>query len=515
MGFDNIMIINKVGSGKIKIIHKAVVSILLFLAVFFICSCSSEKSYLEGKLEEENATLAYLKTIPKEIGEMEFTASNELDVFLKARDDYYDGNYKDSLLATLKALYYYVPSSYETEVLYLLGKVMPYIVKENPFYIEECYNHIKEQFELLEIPSEDFTIKNFYSFIGIEERKDGSLRYNNAPLIRILEEDSSALIPKDDLYYEIRKNDFQTVRDANDRQRFMLNINRLSFFSDLYRTSDKQAILLDNNSYFPKELPFTLDAEQRERYSSLVSKIRERVELITPEISERAYVIGDRVRIRDRIRTSSMDDTITLHHLNDYDSVEVLRKFEVKLRGRDNPEAWVLVKYNSVYGDIVGFSLARYFRNIDGSDYNIKLPVDDIEETEEGVDEDNVSEVVVYDYSVDVEVYQKFTDALENYRNHNYIEAADGFAFVLNQDITNYFTDKSSYLLWRVNNSIASLITSQSDPYYQYAKKYPNYFVYNQKDEALASSILLYSYLINTIPDSKLKFKMSGEVDMM
>ncbi len=502
----------KVGKSGVKKMYRAA----MFLVVFFICSCVSQKSSREEMLEEESGTLAYLKTVPKEINETEFTASNELDILLKARDDYFDGNYEDCLLATLKALYYYVPSTYETEVLYLLGRVVPYILEENPFYIEECFNHIKEQFDLLEIPSEDFTIENFYSFIGLEERSDGSLKYNKAPLIRILEEDSSALIPKDDLYYEIRKNDFQTVRGADDKQRFMLNINRLSFFSELYRTSDKQAILLDNNNYFPKELPFTLDAEQRERYSSLLKRITERTEAITPEISQQAYVIGDRVRIRDRIRTSIMDDTITLHHLNDYDSVEVLRKFDVKLRGRSDPEAWVLVKYNSVYGDIVGFSLARYFRNIDGSDYNIKL-TDEEAKTSDDDTKDDESETLelAYDYSIDPEVYMHFTEALENYRNHNYIEAADGFAFVLDQETTNYFTDKSLYLLWRVNNRIASLITSQSDKYYQYAKKYPNYFVYNPKDETLSSSILLYSYLINIVPDSKLKFKMSGEADMM
>ncbi len=502
------MIKNETSNNRLE---KKYIFILFVILILMIVTSCSKKSSLETHLEAESGTLSYLKTIPKAGDENQFNSSNELDIFLKAKEDYFAGNYEEALLGSLKVLYYYLPPTYETEALYFLGKTIPYVLAEDPSYIEECYNTLKEQFAILEIADDDFTIENFYSFIGIEERSNGTLRYNNAPLARILEDDSSALIPKDDLYYDIRKGDYQTVRDANDRQRFMLNINRLSFFSDLYRTSDKQQLLLNNNSYFPKELPFTLDAEQRARYNSLVDKITERVEAITPNISEQAYVIGDRVRIRDRIRTSSMDDTITLHYLNDYDSFQVLRKFEVNLRGRSEPESWVLIKYNAVYGDIVGFALARYFRNIDGSDYSIKVSKD----LEDDTNDASIAIVNSDDYRVDPEVYSNFTNALDSYRNHKYIEAADYFAAVLAEDDTNYFTDKSSYLLWRVNNRIASLITTTTDQYYQYAKSYPNYFVYNEKEETLVSSVLLYSYLINTVPNSKLKFKMSGESDLM
>ncbi len=456
------MMKNAVGGNRIEQINKNIIFVCLFFVMILICSCSKKNS-LEAQLEEDSGTLNYLKNIAKTSDENQFNLVKELDLFLNAKEQYFAGNYEDSLLGLLKVIYYYQPSTYETEALYLLGKLIPYMLSANPSYIVECYNHLNEQFAMLEMLDDDFTLENFYSFVGIEERSNGALRYNNVPLVRILEEDSSALIPKDDLYYQIRKGDFQTVRGSDDKNRFMLNINRLSFFSELYRTSDKQAILINDNNYFPKELPFTLDAEQRSRYDSLVSRIKERVAAITPEISEQAYVVGDRVRIRDRIRTSSMDDTITLHYLNDYDSVEVLRKIEVKLRGRSDPESWVLVRYNSVYGDIVGFALARYFRNIDGSSYNTQVTSSD----EKGDDDNAQGETLALntdDYKIDLEVYSSFTNALANYRNHRYIEAADSFAFVLAQDNTNYFTDKSSYLLWNVNNSIASLIASQDIP---------------------------------------------------
>ncbi len=517
------MVKNKVKNSIGKITYKIISSLSILITMSFLVSCSN-KGGKESLLEEQHGTLSYLRGIQKEVAENEFTASNELSAFLKAKNDYIEGNYEEALAGVLKVLYYYLPSNYETEALYILGKIIPYMLVENPNYIEECYNELREQLTALELVGDDFTIDNFYAFIGLEYRKDGSLRYNNGPLVRILEDDSSALIPKDDLFYDIHKNNYQIVRGEDDRQRFMLNINRLSFFSEMYRTSDKQAILLNNNDYFPKELPFTLSSEQKERYNGLIARIGERVEAITGDINEIAYVTGDRVRIRDRIRTSSMDDTITLHHLNDYDSVEVLRKIEVKLRGRSEPEAWVLVRYNSVYGDIVGFALARYFRNIDGTPYNIKNEnTDDVvgaivassEDNDEYDDNTDVLANSYNTYKIELDVYSSFTNALANYRNHRYIEAADNFAYILSQDTTNYFTDKSSYLLWRVNNNIASLIASQDDIYYQYAKKYPNYFVYNAKNETLSSSMLLYSYLVNTVPNSKLKFRMSGESDMM
>ncbi len=448
---------------------------IFILLSIFILSCDKKNE----ETEEDGETLIYLKNLVKEEDASALGAYNELNYFLQARDDFYEQRYKSSFNALLKVLYYYSPSSYEAEALYLIGQIIPIIIKEEPTYIQESYENIYSQMTNNSQSDEELSIENFYSFLGLEY-KDNKFKYNGEPLKRILDDESVSLIPKDDIYYYLSKQRYQKIEDEDDKNNFLLNIHRLSFLSDMYRTSDIQKFIFDNENYFPKNLPFKLSYNENKKYNDLVKKLEERVENITPEINEKSYVTGDKVRIRDRVPKSSIDDGPTLYYLNNYDTVEVLRRFKRKQKGKSEEDEWLLIKYDSPYGEIIGFSYAKYFEDAN---------------------------------KIDEKLYNIFSTAVTNYYSHKYIDAANGFSYVLSQDSTNYFTDKACYLLWKVNNAIGPLVTSKQTLYYDYAKKHPNYFMYDEDKGILKSSMLLYSYLVSIMPDSTLKFKISGESD--
>ena len=224
---------------------------------------------------------------------------------------------------------------------------------------------------------------------------------------------------------------------------------------------------------------YSFELSQREKtdYDNTVKTVRERIEKIKPAFEEDYYIIGNGIIIRDRIPAIEGREN-ELFKLNNYDFVKVLNKTNVyNARDRER-EDWALVRYDTYYGPIIGWSYLRYMTN----NFN------------------NIEEV-----------FESYKSAMNNYKNYDYLKSADYFSYVLSQAETNYFTDKSVYFLWKVNNKIGELVSSKNNPYYDYVLNYPKYFYYNTNNSTLHSSTLLYNYLIKIMPSNPYRFVISGD----
>ena len=464
--------------------------IILSLISIHLISCKVKDSIEEmqklrtiEKTEDYGALSDFLRALPKNQQENAQTPYNEINTFLKGRNEILSSNYKDGFETLARFLFTYPSSYYESEASYLLGQALIFMIENNPLYVEEFYKKLitegiveGEENSEVNATNQSNALKNIYNQMGIIER-NGVYSFNGYVFDRIVQDSESVFPLKDFAYYFSIRHRFKNINSKEDKESFITNVNYLRRFSDRYRTSVLQENILNNKSYFPESLPFELNSREKADYDNTIKTVRERIEKIKPAFEEDYYIIGNGIIIRDRIPAIEGREN-ELFKLYNYDFVKVLNKTNVyNARDRER-EDWALVRYDTYYGPIIGWSYLRYMTN----DFN------------------NIEEV-----------FESYKSAMNNYKNYDYLKSADYFSYVLSQSETNYFTDKSVYFLWRVNNKIGELVSSKNNPYYDYVLNYPKYFYYNTNNSTLHSSTLLYNYLIKIMPSNPYRFTISGD----
>ena len=465
--------------------------LVVLMCIVFLQSCKVANSideYQKLKTIEETEDYGplgdFLKTLPKTEEENAQSPYNELTAFITGRNQILSSNYKEGFETLARFVFTYPSSYYESEASYLLGQALIYMVENDPLYIENFYtNLLSEGIVEGEENNDDSvtdlgtSLKNIYSQLGIIV-KDGKYSFNGYTFDRILQDEESAFPLKDFAYYFSIRHRFSSIEKEEDKGKFITNINYLKRFSDRYRTSVLQESLLNNKSYFPDVLPFDLTANEKKNYNDTVETVKKRISAIKAVFEEEYYVIGNGVIIRDRIPAITPGKEKELYRLYNYDFVTVLNKTNVYNAKEREREDWALVRYDTYYGPIVGWSYLRYMTN------NIQNMED---------------------------VFDNYKSAMNSYKNYDYLKASDFFSYILNNPQTNYFTDKSVYFLWKVNNKIGELVSSKNNPYYKYVLDYPKYFYYNTNNNVLQSSTLLYNYLIKILPTNPYRFVISGD----
>ncbi|ADG72627.1 hypothetical protein R4K54_01665 [Brachyspira murdochii] len=465
--------------------------LLILMAACILISCKVTKSINEyqklktiEKTEDYGPLGDFLKTLPKTEEENAQSPYNELTAFIKGRNQILSSNYKEGFETLARFLFTYPSSYYESEASYLLGQALIYMVENEPSYIEEFYTQLLSEgiVEGEENNDDNVTnltasLNNIYSQLGIIV-KDGNYSFNGYTFDRILQDEESAFPLKDFAYYFSIRHRFSNIENENDKAKFITNITYLKRFSERYRTSVLQESILNNKAYFPDVLPFTLTANEKKNYDDTVEAVKNRIDGIKAAYEEEYYVIGNGIIIRDRIPAVTSGTEKELYKLYNYDFVTVLNKTNVYNAKEREREDWALVRYDTYYGPIVGWSYLRYMTN------NIQ----------------NIEDI-----------FENYKSAMNSYKNYDYLKSSDFFSYVLNSPQTNYFTDKSVYFLWKVNNKIGELVSSKNNPYYEYVLDYPKYFYYNTNNNVLQSSTLLYNYLIKILPTNPYRFVISGD----
>ena len=465
--------------------------LLILMAACILISCKVTKSIDEyqklktiEKTEDYGPLGDFLKTLPKTEGENAQSPYNELTAFIKGRNQILSSNYKEGFETLARFLFTYPSSYYESEASYLLGQALIYMVENEPSYIEEFYTQLLSEgiVEGEENNDDNVTnltasLNNIYSQLGIIV-KDGKYYFNGYTFDRILQDEESAFPLKDFAYYFSIRHRFSNIENENDKAKFITNITYLKRFSERYRTSVLQESILNNKSYFPDVLPFNLTANEKKNYNDTIEAVKNRIEGIRAAYEEEYYVIGNGIVIRDRIPAVTSGTEKELYKLYNYDFVTVLNKTNVYNAKEREREDWALVRYDTYYGPIVGWSYLRYMTN------NIQ----------------NIEDI-----------FENYKSAMNSYKNYDYLKSSDFFSYILNSPETNYFTDKSVYFLWKVNNKIGELVSSKNNPYYEYVLDYPKYFYYNTNNNVLQSSTLLYNYLIKILPTNPYRFVISGD----
>ncbi|WP_304332847.1 hypothetical protein [Brachyspira innocens] len=465
--------------------------LLILMTACILISCKVTKSIDEyqklktiEKTEDYGPLGDFLKTLPKTEGENAQSPYNELTAFIKGRNQILSSNYKEGFETLARFLFTYPSSYYESEASYLLGQALIYMVENEPSYIEEFYTQLLSEgiVEGEENNDDNVTnltasLNNIYSQLGIIV-KDGKYYFNGYTFDRILQDEESAFPLKDFAYYFSIRHRFSNIENENDKAKFITNITYLKRFSERYRTSVLQESILNNKSYFPDVLPFDLTANEEKNYNDTVEAVKNRIEGIKAAYEEEYYVIGNGIIIRDRIPAVTSGTEKELYKLYNYDFVTVLNKTNVYNAKEREREDWALVRYDTYYGPIVGWSYLRYMTN------NIQ----------------NIEDI-----------FENYKSAMNSYKNYDYLKSSDFFSYILNSPETNYFTDKSVYFLWKVNNKIGELVSSKNNPYYEYVLDYPKYFYYNTNNNVLQSSTLLYNYLIKILPTNPYRFVISGD----
>ena len=469
-------------------INRIYLIIILFITALISCKVKDSIDEMQKlrsieKTEDYGALSDFLQSLPKTQQEEAQTPYNEINTFIKGRNQILASNYKEGFETLARFLFTYPSSYYESEASYLLGQALIYMIENNPLYVEEFYTKLisegiveGEERKEVSLTNNSSTLKNIYSQMGIIE-KNGAYSFNGYVFDRIIQDSESVFPLKDFAYYFSVRHRFKNINSKEDKGSFITNVNYLRRFSDRYRTSVLQESILNNKSYFPESLPFELSQREKSDYDNTIKTVRERIEKIKPHFEKDYYIIGNGIIIRDRIPAIDGKEN-ELFKLYNYDFVKVLNKTNVyNAIDREN-EDWALVRYDTYYGPIIGWSYLRYMTN---------------------------------DFKNKEEVFESYKSAMNHYKNYDYIKSADYFAYVLSQSETNYFTDKSVYFLWKVNNKIGELVSSKNNPYYDYVLNYPNYFYYNTNSYILQSSTLLYNYLIKHFPRSPYRFVISGD----
>ena len=469
---------------------KKILIILMSVILFQSCKvANSINEYQKLKTIEDTEDYGplgnFLKTLPKTEEENAQSPYNELTAFIKGRNQILSSNYKEGFETLARFLFTYPSSYYESEASYLLGQALIYMVENEPSYIEEFYTQLlsegivegEENNDDETVGNLENSLKNIYSQLGIIV-KDGKYSFNGYTFDRILQDEESAFPLKDFAYYFSIRHRFSNIETENDKAKFITNVNYLKKFSERYRTSVLQESLLNNKSYFPDVLQFTLTANEKKNYDDTIKAVKERINSIKALYEEEYYVIGNGVIIRDRIPAVTPGREKELYKLYNYDFVTVLNKTNVYNAKEREREDWALVRYDTYYGPIVGWSYLRYMTN------NVQNMED---------------------------IFDNYKSAMNSYKNYDYLKASDFFSYILNNPQTNYFTDKSVYFLWKVNNKIGELVSSKDNPYYKYVLDYPKYFYYNTNNNVLQSSTLLYNYLVKIMPTNPYRFVISGD----
>ncbi|MEI0565848.1 hypothetical protein [Brachyspira pulli] len=469
---------------------KKILIILMSVILFQSCKvANSINEYQKLKTIEDTEDYGplgnFLKTLPKDEQENTQSPYNELTAFIKGRNQILSSNYKEGFETLARFLFTYPSSYYESEASYLLGQALIYMVENEPSYIEEFYTQLlsegivegEENNDDETVGNLENSLKNIYSQLGIIV-KDGKYSFNGYTFDRILQDEESAFPLKDFAYYFSIRHRFSNIETEDDKAKFITNITYLRRFSDRYRTSVLQESLLNNKSYFPDVLQFTLTASEKKNYDETIKAVKERINSIKAIYEEEYYVIGNGIIIRDRIPAVTPGREKELYKLYNYDFVTVLNKTNVYNAKEREREDWALVRYDTYYGPIIGWSYLRYMTN------NVQNMKD---------------------------VFDNYKSAMNSYKNYDYLKASDFFSYILNNPQTNYFTDKSVYFLWKVNNKIGELVSSKDNPYYKYVLDYPKYFYYNTNNNVLQSSTLLYNYLIKIMPTNPYRFVISGD----
>ncbi|ASJ22225.1 hypothetical protein BHAMNSH16_11490 [Brachyspira hampsonii] len=472
--------------------NKILLSIIVLISAVLLSSCKAADSINEyRKLKDIESTEDYgplgdfLKTLPKTEEENAQSPYNELTTFITGRNQILSSSYKEGFETLARFLFTYPSSYYESEASYLLGQTLIYMVENEPAYIEEFYTQLlsegivegEENNDDEAVTNLQSSLKNIYNQMGIIA-KDGQYSFNGYIFDRILQDEESVFPLKDFAYYFSIRHRFSSIQNENDKAKFITNITYLRRFSDRYRTSVLQDSILHNQSYFPDNLPFTLTSAENKNYKGTMETVQKRIDAIKAEFEEEYYVIGNGIIIRDRIPAITPGTEKELYTLYNYDFVTVLNKTNVYNPKERAREDWALVKYDTYYGPIVGWSYLRYMTN------NIQNMGD---------------------------IFENYKAAMNSYKNYDYLKSSDFFSYILNDPNTNYFTDKSVYFLWKVNNKIGELVSSKNNPYYKYVLDYPKYFYYNTNNNVLQSSTLLYNYLVKILPTNPYRFVISGD----
>ncbi|WP_295154509.1 hypothetical protein [uncultured Brachyspira sp.] len=471
--------------------NKKLLGIIILICIMIFNSCKAVNSINDykklksiQKTEDYGPLGNFLKTLPKTEEEDSQSPYNELRTFITGRNQILSSNYKEGFETLARFLFTYPSSYYESEASYLFGQALIYMVENEPLYIEEFYTRLLSE-GIIEgeennddaVMNLNDSLKKIYSQMGITV-KDGKYSFNGYTFDRILQDEESVFPLKDFAYYFSIRHRFSEIKDENDKAKFNTNITYLKRFSDRYRTSVLQENILNNQSYFPDNLPFTLNANENKNYQDTIKTVQKRIEDMMPLFEEEYYIIGNGIIIRDRIPAINQGTEKELHKLYNYDFVTVLNKTNVYNSKEREREDWALVKYDTYYGPIIGWSYLRYMTN------NIEGMAD---------------------------IFENYKSAMNSYKNYDYLKSSDFFSYILNNNQTNYFTDKSVYFLWKVNNKIGELVSSKSNPYYKYVLDYPKYFYYNTNNNVLQSSTLLYNYLVKILPNNPYRFVISGD----
>ena len=464
--------------------------IIILFVILFLISCKVKDSIDEmqklrsiEKTEDYGALSDFLKSLPRTQDENAQTPYNEINTFLKGRNEILSSNYKDGFETLARFLFTYPSSYYESEASYLLGQALIFMIENNPLYVEEFYKKLitegiveGEENSEVDATNQSNALNNIYNQMGIIER-NGAYSFNGYVFDRIVQDSESVFPLKDFAYYFSVRHRFKNINSREDKGSFITNVNYLRRFSDRYRTSVLQESILNNKSYFPESLPFELNQREKKDYDNTIKIVRERIEKIKTNVEKDYYIIGNGIVIRDRIPAIDGREN-ELFKLYNYDFVKVLNKTNVYNSRDREREDWALVRYDTYYGPIIGWSYLRYMTN---------------------------------NFQNMEEIFESYKSAMNNYKNYDYLKSADYFSYVLSQSETNYFTDKSVYFLWRVNNKIGELVSSKNNPYYDYVLNYPKYFYYNTNNSTLHSSTLLYNYLIKIMPSNPYRFTISGD----
>lgn len=464
---------------------KAFFILIAILSIFIFVSCK-DKVKVKGVEagEDYNNLNTFLRSLPRAQIEKAQSPYNEMTTFLKGRDEIAAGKYKEGFETLARFLYTYPSSYYESEATYLLGEAVIYMVKSNPGYISEFYSKLNKEgivegeSDEKDMQPENFSLKEIYNKLGIRE-SEGSYYFNGAPFSRIVRDTENTFPLKDFAYYFSIENRFSVIESPEDKEAFITNVRLISQFSDRYRTSVLQEAILNNKSYFPSTLPFSLTVKEKKSYDDTIRTVENRIEDIRPETEKSVYVIGNGIIVRDRIPAISTNTEKELYKLYNYDFVTILKETNVYNRKARENENWVLVRYDTYYGPIIGWSYAQYMTNDSSNN----------------------------------DVFSNYKIAMTSYNNYDYLKASDFFSYILSYPETNYFTDKSAYFLWKVNNKIGELVSSKDSTYYKYVLSYPKYFYYNTNSSVLQSSTLLYNYLIKIMPESPYRFVISSDSD--
>ena len=280
-------------------INRIYLIIILFITALISCKVKDSIDEMQKlrsieKTEDYGALSDFLQSLPKTQQEEAQTPYNEINTFIKGRNQILASNYKEGFETLARFLFTYPSSYYESEASYLLGQALIYMIENNPLYVEEFYTKLisegiveGEERKEVSLTNNSSTLKNIYSQMGIIER-NGAYSFNGYVFDRIIQDSESVFPLKDFAYYFSVRHRFKNINSKEDKGSFITNVNYLRRFSDRYRTSVLQESILNNKSYFPESLPFELSQREKSDYDDFYIASKDQAE---EQYNTAAYVI--------------------------------------------------------------------------------------------------------------------------------------------------------------------------------------------------------------------------------